>query len=212
MTLTAALRPAAGEPEGALVLLHGRGSDEHDLQPLLDALDPERRLVGIFPRGPLALPPGGAHWYHVERVGFPHTASFREGFEQAAAFVDGLAEQVGVPLERTVIGGFSQGAVMSFALGLMAGRPAPAGILALSGFIPTVEGYPLDLAGHRDVPVALEHGTLDPVISVAFAREARDVLEGAGFHLRYREVAMEHTIDPRGLPGLADWLFRALDA
>ena len=210
MTLSAVLRPAAGEPEGALVLLHGRGSDEHDLGPLLEALDPERRLVGILPRAPLSLPPGGAHWYVVERIGYPHEASFAEGFAEASSFVDGLAEQVGVPLERTVIGGFSQGAVMSFALGLMAGRPAPAGILALSGFIPTVEGFPLDLPGHRDVPVALEHGTHDPVISVAFARQARELLEGAGYDLRYREVAMDHTIDPAGLPGLADWLFRAL--
>ena len=55
--------PAAGEPEGALVLFHGRGADENDLFPLLDALDPERRLLGVTPRGPLSLPPGGAHWY-----------------------------------------------------------------------------------------------------------------------------------------------------
>ena len=59
------VRPAAGEPEGALVLFHGRGADEHDLVPLLDALDPERRLLGVTPRGPLSLPPGGAHWYVV---------------------------------------------------------------------------------------------------------------------------------------------------
>ena len=51
MTLRALERPAAGEPEGALVLLHGRGADEHDLFPLLDALDPERRLHGYTPRG-----------------------------------------------------------------------------------------------------------------------------------------------------------------
>ncbi len=210
MTLTAALRPAAGEPEGALVLIHGRGSDEHDLAPLMDAIDPERRLVGILPRGPLSLPPGGAHWYVVERIGFPDASSFAQGFGLLSSFVDGLAEQVGVPIGRTVIGGFSQGAVMSFALGLMAGRPPPAGILALSGFIPTVDGFPLDLAGHRDVPVALEHGTLDPVISVAFARQARDLLEGAGYDLRYREVAMDHTIDPRGLAGLGEWVFRSI--
>jgi phospholipase/carboxylesterase len=62
-------RPAAGEALGALVLLHGRGADEHDLFPLLDALDPERRLDGYTLRAPLSLPPGGAHWYIVPRVG-----------------------------------------------------------------------------------------------------------------------------------------------
>ena len=62
MSLEARVRPAAGEAEGALVLLHGRGADELDLFPLLDLFDPERRLVGATPRAPLALPPGGWHW------------------------------------------------------------------------------------------------------------------------------------------------------
>ncbi len=58
--LVALWREPAGEPEGALVLLHGRGADEHDLYPLLDVLDPERRLLGVTPGGPLHLPPGGS--------------------------------------------------------------------------------------------------------------------------------------------------------
>ena len=61
MTLDAKTRPAAGEPEGLLVLFHGRGADEHDLFPLLDLLDPERRLLGVTPRGPLSLPPDYEH-------------------------------------------------------------------------------------------------------------------------------------------------------
>ena len=58
------------------MLFHGRGADEHDLFPLADVLDPERRLVVVFPRGPLALPPGGAHWYQVMRIGFPDPGTF----------------------------------------------------------------------------------------------------------------------------------------
>ena len=56
------VRPAAGSAEGALVLLHGRGTDERDLLALVDELDPARRLVGLTPRGPLSLPPGGRHF------------------------------------------------------------------------------------------------------------------------------------------------------
>ena len=56
------------------MLIHGRGADEHDLFPLADALDPERRLVAVLPRGPLRLPPGGAHWYVVYEVGRPDPA------------------------------------------------------------------------------------------------------------------------------------------
>src|SRR5437763_3044940 len=75
------LRPAAGEPEGLLVLFHGRGADEHDLCPLFDALDPERRLLGVSPRGPLSLPPGGAHWYALRQIGYPDPETFRSTYE-----------------------------------------------------------------------------------------------------------------------------------
>src|SRR5205823_11005678 len=90
LTLRALERPAAAEPEGALVLLHGRGADEQDLFPLLDALDPERRLHGYTPRGPLALPPGGAHWYVVPRVGYPDPATFAAGYGALTEWFDAL--------------------------------------------------------------------------------------------------------------------------
>src|SRR5581483_4869609 len=83
-------RPATGEPEGALVLLHGRGADEHDLFPLLEVFDPERRLDGFTPRAPLALPPGGAHWYVVPRVGFPDADTFWSSYRALAAWLDAL--------------------------------------------------------------------------------------------------------------------------
>src|SRR5438093_2214706 len=134
VSLTARVRPAAGEPQGALVLFHGRGADEHDLYPLLDALDPQRRLHGYTPRGPLPLSPGGAHWYIVPRVGFPDPDTFAASYRLALEWLDSLP----YPAERTVLGGFSQGAVMSYALGLGSDRPRPAAITAFSGFIPTV--------------------------------------------------------------------------
>src|SRR5215212_8627859 len=90
MELSARVRPAAGEPDGALVLLHGRGADEHDLFPLLDALDPERRLAGFTPRGPLSLPPGGAHWYAFYRVGEPDPATFEATYPRLVEWLDGL--------------------------------------------------------------------------------------------------------------------------
>jgi phospholipase/carboxylesterase len=127
------LRPAAGEPRGALVLLHGRGADEHDLAPFLDLLDPDRRLVGLTPGGPLFLPPGGRHWYVVPRVGYPDHDTFHASYELLQREVP---ELTGVPWERTIVGGFSQGTVMSYSLGLGAGRPTPAGIVAMSGFVP----------------------------------------------------------------------------
>jgi phospholipase/carboxylesterase len=209
-TLVHRLRPARDEPTGALVLLHGRGVDESDLFPLLDAFDPDVRLVGATPRGPLTLPPGGYHWYIVERVGFPHRDTFMESYGSLTAWLDALAERTGVPWERTVIGGFSQGAVMAYALALAKGRPPPAGLLAMSGFIPEVEDFELDL-GRPGLPIAVAHGTLDPIIGVEFARQARQRLEAAGNRLLYRESAVGHGIDPAVLPDLQEWLRAAVD-
>jgi phospholipase/carboxylesterase len=202
------VRPPAGIAEGALVLLHGRGTDEHDLLPLADALDPERRLVAVTPRGPLTFPgQPGAHWYVVRRVGFPDEETFSATYARLAAWLDALPEALGVPWERTVLGGFSQGTAMSFALGLGPERPAPAGILALSGFVPDVPGYEPVLSGREGFPVALGHGAGDPVIPVAFAHAARERLTAAGVDLLYRETpGMGHTIDPGFVPQLRDWL------
>lgn len=201
--LTHLLRPAADTPAGTLVLLHGRGTDEHDLFGLLDVLDPERRLTGITIGGPLRLPPGGKHWYVVPRVGYPEPRTFAASYEALGSLLD---DELGLDWSRTVIGGFSQGTVMSYALGLGAGRPRPAGILAQSGFIPTVDGWDADLDARRDLPVMITHGSLDPIIGIEFAHDARDRLTAGGLDVTYHESAMAHTIDPRALPDVQRWL------
>jgi phospholipase/carboxylesterase len=200
------IRPATGEPQGALVLLHGRATSEEDLFDLLDALDPPRRLLGACPRGPLELPPGGFHWYIVPRVGFPDPETFRDAFTRLDAWLDALAQETGVPPERTVVGGFSQGAVMAWALGGGQGRPRPAGILAMSGFIPTVDGFELDPQTLAGLPVAISHGARDPIISIGFARAARDRAQADGAEVTYLETDAPHTLDPRVLGDLADWV------
>jgi phospholipase/carboxylesterase len=212
MSIQHLTRPAAGAPEGALVLFHGRGADEHDLFPLLDMLDPERQLLGATARGPLSLPPGGAHWYAVHQVGYPDSETFHATYPEVASWLDGLLAESGIAPERTVLGGFSQGSVMSYALGLGAGRPRPAGIMALSGFIPEVEGFELDLDKASGLPVAIGHGTHDPVISVEFGRSARERLVNAGADVLYRESPMAHTIDPGFLRELPAWLRGTLDS
>ncbi len=102
-----------------------------------------------------------------------------------------------------MIGGFSMGAVMSYAVGLGTGRPSPKAILAFSGFIPTVEGWRPELEGREGLPVLIHHGSNDPVISVEFARQANESLAGAGLAVDYLESDAGHWLPPEVLPQAA---------
>jgi phospholipase/carboxylesterase len=100
------------------------------------------------------------------------------------------------------------GTVMSYALALAADRPAPAGILAFSGFVPVVEGWHPELESRSGLRVFLAHGRADPVMEVGFARRARELLEGAGLEVEYHESDVAHQIDPGHIPAAAAWLAR----
>ena len=207
MSLIYRERPPAGDPAGLLILHHGRGSDEHDLLGLADILDPQRRLHVITPRGPLTLPGWpGYHWYTVPRVGFPDPDTFARAYTRLSAFHDELWLRTGIVPERSVLGGFSMGSVMSYALGLAGDRPAPAGILAFSGFVPTVAGWQPELTSRSHLPVFIAHGRRDPIMDVAFARRARELLEAAGLPVSYHESDAAHHIDPKHIPAATRWL------
>ena len=204
------LRPPAGEAAGALVLLHGRGTDENDLFPLLDLLDPERRLLGATARGPLSLPPGGAHWYAVREIGYPDPPTFLETYPRLCRWLDGLLEEHGL------------GARPAGARRLLAGQRddatrwrsgpaarAPRRVVALSGFMPTVEGFELDLSGRSGFRAAIGHGQRDPVIGVEWGRDARDRLTAAGADVLYEEHAGGHHVDPRFMAALTEYVAAA---
>jgi phospholipase/carboxylesterase len=206
-TLAYAERPAAGAARGLLVLHHGRGTDELDLLPLGDEIDPQRTLHVVAPRGPLHVAgwPGN-HWYLVPRVGYPDPVTFASSYTALAQLHDELWQRTRIGPERTVLGGFSMGCTMSYATGLGAGRPAPAAILALSGFIPTVDGWHDDAAARADVRVLISHGRLDPIIGVEFARDAHARLEEAGLAVEYHEFDGAHHLDPAYTGATRAWL------
>lgn len=204
-------RPADGEPAGLLVLHHGRGADEGDLLGLADALDPGRRLEVVAPRAPLTLPGRpGYHWYVVPRVGYPNRETFHAAYGTLAAFHDETWQRTGIPPERTVLGGFSMGSVMSYALGLGPDRPPPAGILAFSGFVPIVDGWEPDLEGRPGLRVFVAHGRRDPIIEVDFARHARALLAEGRIAVEYHEADAAHEIDRALLPPATVWLGETL--
>jgi phospholipase/carboxylesterase len=200
-------REPADEPEGALILLHGRAVDERDLYPMLEELDPERKLFGLTPGAPLTnVPPGGRHWYVIREVGHPDEQTFVETLTKLCRFLDEELRHHGIPWEKAVIGGFSQGAAVACAVALGMGRPRAAGLLMMSGFYPMVRGWKMDPDAKRGMPAYLTHGAYDPVIPVGFGRKARDLLEEGGLAVTYRETRMQHGIDFAVIPEIRDWV------
>jgi phospholipase/carboxylesterase len=211
MGLTYRERPAAGKAQGMLMLHHGRGTDEHDLLGLAEALDPERRLLAILPRAPLQLPgTPGYHWYLVPRVGYPDHRTFHAARAALAELHDELWAETGIEPAATVLGGFSMGAVMSYATALSAERPPVAGILAFSGFVPNVDDWTPSFEDRRDTAAFVAHGRNDPIIEVGFGRRAREQLESAGLEVTYRESDLGHQIASEDLAAATGWLAEVL--
>jgi phospholipase/carboxylesterase len=161
----------------------------------------------VTPRAPLQLPgwPGN-HCYVVPRVGYPDRETFDAAYRALAQFHDETWERTGTAPERTVLGGFSMGSVMSYALGLGPDRPAPAGVLAFSGFVPTVDGWMPSLPDRTGTRVFIAHGRHDPVMDVGFAHRAKELIEAGGLPLEYHESEAAHHIDPAHVPAAAEWV------
>jgi phospholipase/carboxylesterase len=200
-------RPAAGKAEGLLVLHHGRGTDERDLLGIADLLDPEQKLHVVTPRAPLQLSGSpGYHWYLVPRVGYPDHDTFHAARAALAELHDALWEQTGIGPERTVLGGFSMGSVMSYAMTFGAERPAVAGVLAFSGFVPIVEDWQPGFEDRQETRAFIAHGRRDPIIEIGFAHRARELLEAGGIEVEYHESDIGHQLDPAHLAAARAWL------
>ena len=201
------LRPAAAEAAGAIVLLHGPGASEQDMAQLVDVLDPQRRLLAACPRATQVARDGaGWQWFIDREPGYPHYDSFEGSFTVLDMWLQLLAAETGVPPARTLLGGFSQGAVMAWALAMARGRARAAGVLALSGFIPRVADFEFENDALGGLPVAICHGEQDDRVPVQLARSARDRAGEAGAEVFYRESDVGHVLDLRVVPDLVGWV------
>ncbi|MFI5272713.1 MAG: alpha/beta hydrolase [Ktedonobacterales bacterium] len=205
--------PATGERPPLLALLHGVGSNEHDLFQLAPALDPRFQVVSL--RAPLVRGPDSFAWFNVEflpegyRIAPEQLAASRD---RIAAFLDEAVTAYGADPARVYLLGFSQGAIMTLTLAQTQPRRLAGGV-AIAGRIPTeVEPWivaPDETAG---LPLLQEHGRADQVIPIAWAQRARPVLERQRMALDYREYPAPHTISPAMLDDASAWLTARLDA
>ena len=199
-----------GTPQAARVLLlvHGYGADEKDLGGLLTYLDPEGRFLTVLPRGPVAAPPGFA-WYDLASVG--GGGGTDQGFLDALDELDALLEEVCAehdkPRGEAIVAGFSQGAALAVALGLrVSERPHPAAIIAMSAYLPSVDGLTYDWEAAKDIPVLVQHGTDDPLIPAEQGRTLAKTLEDHGAPVVYRDYPMQHQVALESVQDAHAWL------
>ncbi len=196
-------------PHPALLLLHGRGTDENDLLPLAAEID--ERLFGISARAPFQFPWGGYAWYGLDQegVGYPDEKTLRESLDLLRQFVAGIADAYPIDPARLYVAGFSMGSVMAGTLSLT-DPDRVAGGMILSGYFPLHNQLPLKLEEAAGHPIFQAHGTFDNVIPVTFGRETRDYLQTTPVDLTYREYPMGHQISGPELADIRIWMAERL--
>jgi len=208
--------------EGAVIWLHGLGADGHDFEPIVPELDLGGRVAlrFVFPHAPVrpvTINGGMAMraWYDImtlERDGPEDEAGIRASGELLAGLI-GREEARGMPSDRIVVAGFSQGGAIALHAGLRFPRPL-AGIMALSTYLPLKSVFSAEViapraATPRDLPVFMAHGTFDPVLPMALGERSRDLLGKAGFDVEWHEYPMAHAVCADEIAAIRHWLLAA---
>jgi phospholipase/carboxylesterase len=200
------------EPTAAIIWLHGLGADGNDFPPIVPELAvPEARFV--FPHAPMRpiTVNGGMSmrgWFDIDSLDRDMSLDL-EGLEQSVGRVHALVQRErdrGIDHDRIVVAGFSQGGAIALLAGLTL-APSPAGIVALSTFIPV--RYQATLAGQiRDtaVPLFMAHGSFDPVVQMPFGKQAAQFLVDNGLTVDWHEYGMPHGVCPQEVQHIGQWL------
>jgi phospholipase/carboxylesterase len=199
-------------PERLLLMVHGLGADEHDLEPLLGYLDPGGRFLAVLPRAPHSVPPGYG-WFDFGGPDGLDRTSFTESVGALDDLLDRACADHSLPREEAVVGGFSQGAAVTLALAFRrSGRPRPFAVLTMSGFLVQAPWLPLvdDGDGEPLPPVLVQHGVHDPLLPATRGRAAARALTALGAPVVHREYPMAHEVSLESMGDARAWLDRVL--
>jgi len=202
-------------PEWAVIWLHGLGADGHDFAPIVPELVrpqwPAIRFVFPHaPKRPVSINNGMPMraWYDIVSMDFrsrADAAGVAESVQQVEALI--AREQArGIPLQRILLAGFSQGGAITLSAGLQRREPL-AGLIALSTYLPEVDAAAAQLVPGATVqPIFMAHGSADPVIPLQVAEHSAQVLKDLGFALQWQRYPMAHQVCAEEIHALAEWL------
>jgi len=221
-TLDTIEHETAPAPQAAVIILHGLGADGNDFVPVAHELElatvgPVRYVFPHAPTRPVTINGGYVMraWYDILGLDASELGEDERGLRASQALVEQLIareKERGIPAARVVLAGFSQGCAMT----LMTGLRHPerlAGLVGLSGYLPLAAKTDAERhAANHGTPIFLAHGTADPIIPIARARQSRDTLVALGHPVEWHEYAMPHSVCAAEIADLNRWLLRVLAA
>ncbi|MHA6252199.1 alpha/beta hydrolase [Oceanobacillus sp. CAU 1775] len=202
-------KPQSQQPEKtypAIFLMHGMGSNEQDIITLVNGLEVDAYIFGI--RGSLEHPPGFAY-FTIEGFGKPQRAIFDETIQQLEAFVDEALTTYPINPEKVFLGGFSQGAILSMALGLTMGNKVK-GVMAFSGYIPEFVKEDYAVQTDSNLEVFISHGEADPIFPLYWGEANRDFFSELGVAVEFHAYPDSHTISANNYRDFRMWLDKQL--
>ena len=206
-------------PTASVILMHGLGADGNDFVPICNELDlgaigPVRFVFPNAPVMPVSINNGYPMpaWYDIYGADLVKRED-EAGLRRSMAAIEGLiaAEKArGIPANRIVVAGFSQGCAMALLTGLRHAERL-AGIVALSGYLPLAASTAAERSeANRDVPIFMGHGQRDGVVVIARATASRDALTALGYAVDWHMYPMEHSVCMEEIADLGKWLQRVL--
>ena len=209
----------APNPTASVIWLHGLGADGNDFVPIVPELRlPESlRVRFVFPHAPVRAVTinNGMRmraWYDIAAADLTNRADLA-GVRESRAQLEALIEREdarGMPSERIVLAGFSQGGAIALYTGLRYAERL-AGIMALSTYLIAPDKLALEASGaNRKVPIFMAHGTADPVVRFQWGESSKRLLETAGYAVEWRSYRMEHSVCQEEVQAIGAWLTKVL--
>lgn len=210
---------SAPNPTAAVIWLHGLGADGNDFAGLVPELDlkgcPPIRFV--FPHAPsIPITINGGYvmpgWYDLYGMDLVSRQDDR-GIQKSEWAINALIENEvarGIPYERIVLAGFSQGCAMALHTALRLPHKI-AGVMALSGYLPLADRFPSERhAANAHTPIFMAHGTQDQVVVIQRGEESRDALAKLGHPVQWHTYPMPHSVHPKEIADIAAFLTQVL--
>ncbi|MFK3616215.1 alpha/beta hydrolase [Coxiella burnetii] len=207
--------PSTKPAVGSIIWLHGLGADGHDFADIVPrlGLPEDLHLRFLFPHAPIRPITVNANmqmraWYDIYSLE-DLSREDKNGIAQTQQSINQLIEQEilsGIPSDRIILAGFSQGGAMSLYTGLRYSKPL-AGIIALSTYLPLANHLPKESrAANRSIPIFIAHGSADPVLPIILGKQTAHLLKELGYAVEWHEYSMEHQVCQEEIEAIGKWL------